>query len=431
MNTDRPRLLASTPLLATLLLTACRPGGAADCAAGAPGCEVRCGGATCIAPEGATPVCRGSTCAFDCAPGTVRCGAGCLPRGQVQWGLGAPSPLAPGLAAAEVYGRDLDGDGAVDLLVLSGWHVHVLLGRGDGSFAPPVLYQTELGSVVADGRLHLGDLNGDGRLDLVVVSPYAGLAVRLGRGDGTFGPEIPHPFLGHTASVLVDADRDGRPDVLLPVEGPVGQPTVLAMARNAGDGTFQRPVPLGTYAWDPEDMATGNLDGDPWPDLVGLTTGLGVVRGGRPGDLPAFVGPDIGSLCVQLGDLTGDGVPDAVATAYSMGSAMFLLYPGDGGGAFGWPTAFPAGISTFTERFLLADLDLDGRLELALPTWDGLDGPAVVAGTLASGLEPVHVGPTRYHGIGVADVNHDGWPDLVLGRRDFPYGLDVALGGCR
>jgi hypothetical protein len=90
--------------------------------------------------------------------------------------LEAPSTPAAG---------DVDGDGKLDLVVgpgrFGGTSVAVLLGRGNGAFGAPGL--VGLGGKPTDVRL--GDVNGDGRLDLV-ASVFDSLAVRLGNGDGTF-----------------------------------------------------------------------------------------------------------------------------------------------------------------------------------------------------------------------------------------------------
>src|SRR5262249_21581996 len=75
-----------------------------------------------------------------------------------------------------------NGDGQLDLAAVNSDSndVSVLLGHGDGTFAAPLSFPVGFdfpSSLVA------GDVNGDGRLDLIVDS---GVAVLLGRGDGTF-----------------------------------------------------------------------------------------------------------------------------------------------------------------------------------------------------------------------------------------------------
>jgi len=86
---------------------------------------------------------------------------------------------------------DFNGDGNLDLATNShnDWDpffsgvddIVVLLGNGDGTLASPVY----LGTNLAADSVATGDLNSDGRLDLVATGPNGGLGVLLGNGDGT------------------------------------------------------------------------------------------------------------------------------------------------------------------------------------------------------------------------------------------------------
>jgi hypothetical protein len=87
--------------------------------------------------------------------------------------LGRPTAIAIG---------DLNGDGRPDLVISDGSGVSVLLGRTDGSFAPHVEYST---GQFAPVGLALGDFNGDGKPDIVTIVG-ASYQVLLGNGDGTF-----------------------------------------------------------------------------------------------------------------------------------------------------------------------------------------------------------------------------------------------------
>jgi hypothetical protein len=112
---------------------------------------------------------------------------------------------------------DLNRDGKLDLVGVTGRGVFVALGNGDGTFQPPSFY--DLGPfVVPRGALaDIVDLDGDGNLDLTIAMVGAGLAVLPGNADGTFGTVIRFA-VGNLQPLNVsvaDLNSDGKPDLVV------------------------------------------------------------------------------------------------------------------------------------------------------------------------------------------------------------------------
>jgi hypothetical protein len=139
---------------------------------------------------------------------------------------------AGGLEADVVTVVDVNGDGHPDVVAVNRCYstndcsqgaVGVLLGNGDGTLQSPVTY----GSGGYNGRaLAVGDLNGDGHLDLVVTHQCQFLStcgaggevgILPSRGDGTFGSAVHYPSQGLSAnsSAIADINADGRSDLLV------------------------------------------------------------------------------------------------------------------------------------------------------------------------------------------------------------------------
>ncbi len=172
---------------------------------------------------------------------------------------------------------DVNGDGKPDLLV-SGWDneynglLGVLIGNGDGSFQPVVSYSTGPGESFAES-VAVADLNGDGKTDGVVANYDGTVGVLLGNGDGTFQPAITYNSGGYSYSVAVsDVNGDGKPDVLVADLYGYGEVGVLL---GNGDGTFQ-PV-VSYYLDQADDLAVADLNGDGKPDLVVTNGSVGVL----------------------------------------------------------------------------------------------------------------------------------------------------------
>lgn len=272
-----------------------------------------------------------------------------------------PGPAPRGTAAA-----DFTGDGRPDLVSINdSGNADVLLApnRGDGTFGPAT---TIAGTTSAQG-LDVGDLNGDGRADVVAMSTTEAF-VLFGNGDGGFtaGGTYPLTLGGQVEPRVMDIDSDGDLDIVAPTF------TAIQTLRNNGTGTFSAgPSSQVTGASALSAIDVARLNGDAHADLFavdgysgttyalrGSTTGTFTVSGQLYGS--GFVPEDVTAI-----DLDNDGFDD-VAT---VGSFSFTVATGltDGTGRFrsSIPTTTQYGGSGPTSA-AAADLDRGGREDLVV-----------------------------------------------------------------
>jgi hypothetical protein len=259
---------------------------------------------------------------------------------------------------------DLNGDGKPDLVVAGTGSdsVSVLLGNGNGTFPTTVSYSTGI-YPVSSYSVAIGDLNGDGKPDLVVASTNTseGVSVLLGQGNGTFPTAVPYYTGGAYSVAIGDLNGDSKPDLVAAGTGPFGGVTVLL---GSGDGTFPTAAPYaggGSFS-----VAIGDLNGDGKPDLV-TASGSNTVQvrlgkgGGTFGTNEDYVTGGY-SYSVAIGDLNGDGKPDLVAPCNGYGISTVSVLLGEGNGRFAPKVDYGTAYGPFSAS--IGDLNGDGKLDV-------------------------------------------------------------------
>ncbi|WP_435008425.1 Ig-like domain repeat protein [Tundrisphaera lichenicola] len=315
---------------------------------------------------------------------------------------------------------DLNGDGKLDLVTTNGGGgnmnlVAVLLGNGDGTFGSPTSYSTETSKA---GQLRLADLDGDGDLDVVLVDPFDDVVVVMkGNGDGTLGSPTTFATGNSPNGIAVaDLNGDGISDVVTADEN---DDTVSVLLGN-GDGTFGGAVPYATGS-STYGVAIGDVNGDGRPDLVASNYGddnISVLLGNGDGTFGTQQTFDSGGYpyFLTLADVDNDGNLDVVHGSEADSEAFVLL--GNGDGTFAAPIGYDLG--TNAEVLTVADVDGDGHLDifgnslLLLGNGDGTFG------------EPIDLAEAELESMVIGDFNADGRPDLA-GSNYYNDSADVLL----
>jgi hypothetical protein len=189
---------------------------------------------------------------------------------------------ANGLWRASFVVADMNGDGVPDIVSppprLGDARVHVWIGDRKGAFSPWPIQFVEDGKpapfAMDYGAVAVGDIDGDGNLDIVTASHSAGLVALFGNGKGTFRIErrgLPTRNFSSQAITLVDADGDGKLDIVASSDGIIGATTsqdqirVYLFRGTAGfeykqDGLLGGLYSNSLHAWD--------FDGDGRKDIL-------------------------------------------------------------------------------------------------------------------------------------------------------------------
>jgi hypothetical protein len=323
---------------------------------------------------------------------------------------------------------DLNGDGKLDIVVSNGFDntVSVLMnttpaGAAVPTFAPQVTFATG----PAPAGLALGDLNGDGELDIVVAnenpSGPGSVSVLLnttapGAAVPSFAPQVSYDVGGEPLSVaLGDLTGSGRLDIVVGNDAS-GSVSVLTNTTPTGTAapSFSPAVSFAANGY-PNSVALADLNGDGQPDIVVADNsgGVDVLMNQTPAGAaaPSFAPQQnlaVNSLpsdSVAVRDVNGDGTPDIVLTGGSpAGVSVFAnqTAPGASSASFADPQVLNAsGVPVFAT---LADLNGDGLPDLVVA--DDIKHVLVLMNTATPPVTPGPSGATGGPIHGPAAVAH-------------------------
>jgi hypothetical protein len=373
-------------------------------------------------------------------------------------------------SASAFYAGDVDGDGNADVLFGLGQNkIWLQKGNGDGTLQPPVAVVTTDGTYYGVATvLTFADVNGDGHVDIVAHN-QGYIAVYLGAAGGTFS-QTPLVQLASGAPGTVEAqpadfNHDGKLD-LVQVDATSGRAGFYLQQNGTFAGTPALTIP-GETAQAFNTVATGDLNGDGFPDLIaedasredGSGYGLDLVMGINNGKgvftyqtiLGYYSLASVVAVEPQLKDLNGDGRADVLTSKVVLGttagtpiSTSMLAYSANNGdGTFAALTNIPLTVGGVDPQCPVGQVDIadvngDGILDIVA----AYEGDALcystlfqealqLSGTLSAGTIPSGVYVLLGQGSGkfkasflaygkaanvlkLTDLNGDGKLDLVL-----------------
>jgi len=339
-----------------------------------------------------------------------------------------------GSRSQAVAAADLNGDGKLDLVVgnLDSATVSVFLGDGTGTFKAHVDFATGL----YPNSLVIRDFNGDGKADLALANGSGTVSILLGNGDGTFQQHVEYTAGPGAFSLAVgDFNADGKLDVAVANNNGNLSGTVSILLGN-GDGTFQThvdyPVGMGPYS-----VAVGDFNRDGKLDLVvanypSVFT-VSVLLGNGDGTFQSQVTYPVGRqpISVAVADLNGDGKLDLAVADFTDGFVSVLL--GNGDGTFQPSVEYPTGRVPST--IIIGDFNGDGKLDVATSNFapGGYTVPPGYINILFGNGDGSLQAPVAFVAgpnpdtVVVADLNNDGALDFITGSGAVPGAVTFSV----
>jgi hypothetical protein len=336
---------------------------------------------------------------------------------------------------------DVNGDGRNDVVLVTSFYfddandyrLFVFLQDDAGKLGAPAKYLTSGSYTSRPSSVAVGDLNHDGKADVVVGNSGKNIDVYLQDGAGRLEAPASYDTVNSNKIRVADLNDDGLLDVVGIGWGTGTADVLLQNARGTLDVPVRYAVSHGGY----DDLDVADVDGDGLSDVIVMSgqsyayPNIGVLTQTRHGTLSApvyySVGGDTLTSGVAAGDVNADGLNDVVVTyGGNSPSSRIGIFLQNGGGALD----APVGYSSYDcpGPVEIADVDHDGRNDivvahggwLALGVYLQAPDGTIMPEERYSLPYASHYGP---HALAVGDIDGDGLNDVVI--ADYNHGLVI------
>ena len=316
-----------------------------------------------------------------------------------------------GNRTADVSLADVDSDGDIDVIIANGRHwaqqdfVYLNVGNGRLLEALPIGNQRS-----ASYTVQLGDLDGDGDVDAVVIRDMLPVLSFANDGNGYYSlvGEVPESAGPARSAALIDADGDDVLDLVV-----VTRRSPDRLYRGNGQGGFYEGTELPDKGYGSTGVASGDVDSDGDVDLIiarrdnaasviMLNDGKGAYH-----SVP-LIGSEGDHRKAALADMNGDGRADIVLVSTNK---QHLFYKQGSKGKFKKPVSFGQKDEA-VQALATGDIDGDGDIDLVA----GADGSNIFYANDGTGRFIRQIIPSEAdtYGVALGDMDGDGMLDIVF-----------------
>ncbi len=339
---------------------------------------------------------------------------------------------------------DLDGDGKTDMVTANFNAGTISIFRNTATLgsitASSFATKADISTGTSPRSIAIGDLDGDGKLDLAVVN-FGSSTVSVLRNTSSSGSISFAAKVDFTTGInprgvnIGDFDGDGKPDLAI-AHG--GNPFMSVLRNNSSGGSisFQAKVDFALAGGQSSVfLVNGDIDGDGKIDLAVVNYALSTISVFRNTatagtiDASSFAAKvDFttggGPFSVTIGDLDGDGKPDLATANYSGNNDISVLRNTSSSGSISFATKVDFAIGVSPIAVNIGDLDGDGKLDLISSNYSA-NKVSVLRNVATSGSISTNSFATKVdyfastgpRFVCVGDLDGDGKPDLAIANE--------------